>query len=332
MAPSIGLDVLIAVAPIVSSTPAVARATPPAWPLALLAAAAAVVLLAVLLRDVDAAALWHALASLPAWAWCAATLGLLGSYALRALRLKAEWGRRAGVRFHDCLQLMLMHNAAINLLPLRAGEASYALLIHGRWKVPLRQAAGSLLWLRLQDMAVLAALAIALLLPLPAPVGATLALSVVVLGATLLPSLGETLRGWLVRALHRPAPRLAQWLAPRPCGTRDERVLGWLCTAGNWALKLLVIGLLLAALSGTHALQGLRGALAGELAAVLPLQGPAGLGNYEAAVWATGALFGAADLPRLAAAALVVHLFSLALSVLSAAVLLPLLRKRGSTA
>ena len=42
---------------------------------------------------------------------------------------------------------------------------------------------------------------------------------------------------------------------------------------------------MLSNLTGLESLQTVRGALTGELSALLPLTGPAGLGTYEAGVW-----------------------------------------------
>ena len=65
--------------------------------------------------------------------WAVSLAGLFASYALRAERLKREWGswftaQRQPERapgFVPCLALFLTHNAAIVVLPMRAGEAGY---------------------------------------------------------------------------------------------------------------------------------------------------------------------------------------------------------------
>ena len=72
------------------------------------------------------------------------------------------------------------------------------------------------------------------------------------------------------------------------------------------------------ALADLPASLALRAALGGELAGVQPLQGPAGLGTYEAGVWlASGAQAG--EQARVVAAALAVHAFSLAVALGAAA-------------
>ena len=74
-------------------------------------------------------------------------------------------------------------------------------------------------------------------------------------------------------------------------------------------------------------LAALAGALGGELAAVLPVQGPAGLGTYEAGVWAgvQSQAPGTFDNAALLGAALAVH--ALGVVVALAAGLLALTRR-----
>lgn len=245
-------------------------------------------LLAWLLRHVDWAELRRAGAAVPVWTWTVCIAGLLASYALRALRLRTEWQPRVGATFGECLHLMLVHNAAVNLLPFRAGEAGYPWLLHRRWGVPVAQAAASLLKLRLQDAAVLGWLAVLCL----APLGRLALIAVAVLG----------LAGFVAGGALRRGRRLA-----------------WGCAIANWPVKLLAIGLLLSTLAGLPVTGGVRGAAGGEVASVLPLQGPAGLGTYEAAVWASVALFHRETMGRVAGAALVVHFFNLCVGLLAAA-------------
>jgi|KBSSwiStaDraftv2_1062776.scaffolds.fasta_scaffold03865_15 uncharacterized membrane protein YbhN (UPF0104 family) len=285
-----------------------------------LGALLAVVLLAALLRHADLAALRAAAAALPLWAWLAAALGLLASYALRALRLQAEWGPRVGARFGDCLHLMLLHNAAVNLLPMRAGEAGYPWLLRRRFGVAIVDSSASLLRLRLQDLLLLGALALALFVPNGVPLAiaaVAAAITVWVAGARVLAdaAVPQATDG-RVAGLLRTALRAL--LAPAASAAAAR--WGWACAAANWSVKIVALGGLLATLAGVSLVSGLRGALGGELAAVLPLQGPAGLGTYEGGVWAAVALHDRSALTQLGIAALAVHLFVLVVSLAAAAV------------
>jgi hypothetical protein len=308
-------------------TPVAARPPWVRWMRLLLASALGLGLLAWLLRQFDWAALGHAFRATPGWVWALSLAGLWLSYALRAERLRREWGswfaadaqRGRGPGFRACLGLFLTHNAAIVVLPLRAGEAGYPILMQRRFGVPLAESLKSLLWLRLQDAAVLATLAALWLPPLQAPARAGWAALVA--------------GGWLAvllfcpRMLAAAAVRVpavgrfqASWLAHR-----NDR-LGWGLCAANWVVKLAVFALLLRALAPLDFSAALRGALGGELASVLPLQGPAGLGTYEAGVWAAAMLDRGVGLDAtagVAAGALALHAFALVVALASAAMIWP---------
>jgi hypothetical protein len=252
--------------------------------------------------------------------WLAAGVALLSGHALRALRLRSEWACEHAPRLGECLRVTLLHGAAVNLMPMRVGEAGYPLLLNRRWGVSLADATLSLLWLRVQDAVVLGAASLILLAGEPWWVRVTLALALVAMAVLLL-------------------PLIARWIAQHRTGTVASRVamavlrggrIGWLYGAANWALKLGVLGGLLVALGGLECHVGIAGALGGEVAAVLPVQPPGGLGTYEAGVW-----LGASGVARLSGlpvddrllvgAALLVHGFVIAVAVLgaSAAMLLP---------
>lgn len=84
-----------------------------------------------------------------------------------------------------------------------------------------------------------------------------------------------------------------------------------------------VVALMLQNLTGLETLQTLQGALTGELSALLPVSGPAGLGTYEVGVW-TGLGLPWSDMQSLMASVLFTHLFFLCVSLLGAAVSLVL--------
>jgi uncharacterized membrane protein YbhN (UPF0104 family) len=96
---------------------------------------------------------------------------------------------------------------------------------------------------------------------------------------------------------------------------------GWFWSAANWLVKILVVSLMLSSLTGLDTLQTVRGALTGELSALLPLTGPAGLGTYEAGVW-TGLGLSWQEMKALMGSILLIHLFFLSISLLGAVVAL----------
>jgi len=258
--------------------------------------AAGVAVLAVLVAFTPWSLLAERVAGVPWPGWVGATLGMSATYALRAGRLRAEWLwklRTLGLGYRECLQITLLHNAAINILPMRSGEASYSFLLHRRWGIGLGDATASLLWLRLQDMMVLGVLGIAILVPAPLPWRIGFAVAAIAAAALLLPA--------LVRRVHVRA----RWARARAHGAASaRRVKGWHLVAkvaaafraarggaaawgyaiSNWVLKLGIVGVLLTSLANIPAGAGFCGALGGELAGVLPLQAPAGVGTYEAGV------------------------------------------------
>ena len=260
-----------------------------------------------LLQHADPSVLWQQASRLPAWAWLAAGCALLAGHSLRALRLQREWRHLRPVGLALCLRLVLTHNAAVILMPLRSGEAGYLWLVQRHWGVGWRESGLSLLRWRLQDAAVLALLALLLMPPWSLAARVLLVLAAL----TVLAVLQQPLLAWLARRHQAGQPS-----HPRPAAA--NHLDGWLASAGNWSLKVLALGALLLALADLPASLALRAALGGELAGVQPLQGPAGLGTYEAGVWlASGAQAG--EQARVVAAALAVHAFSLAVALGAAA-------------
>lgn len=227
--------------------------------------------------------------------WLITLGGLLLSYGLRGARLQvvlnldahhAPPQRWLGLRT-DALRVILLHNAAVNLLPMRAGELSFPWLAARELRLPMSRALVCLMWMRLQDLAVLAGLGLALWPGLP-------------LFARLLGLLGLVLcwhGGWsLLRRLLASSTTDAQaatgWrgmalkLKAAMLEPAHHRPAAWGLTLANWTLKLAAGATLLSAISQISWPVAWAGALGGELAAIFPLQGPAGFGTYEAGVWA----------------------------------------------
>lgn len=292
-----------------------ARARWQVWALRLLVCVAAVALVAWLLRGLDWQRLRAAALGVPGWLWLVVMAAVVGTHALRATRLCAEWGPRIGLRFAAAWRLQVLHNAAVNTLPMRAGEAGYAWLLHRDHGVRLSESLPSLVWLRVQDALMLLAWTWLLLAPLPLGLRAVLLALAIAAAARWAPA--------VLRAMARRLPRkLAEALAARRGGIRS-----WLCSAGNWSLKLVAVAALLLPLGGLSVSAAMHGALAGELAALLPIQGPAGLGTYEAGVLG-GSLWGSREAATpaftsaLVAAALLVHALWFLTGLLAAALTL----------
>src|SRR5512140_1113703 len=139
----------------------------------------------------------------PWWAWAAAAAGLSLSYLFRGLRIHAELSRRHPVTRGQCLRVMLVHNLAVNLVPMRGGEAAYPLLVNQQLGVPVGQAVASLVWIRTQDLLLLS-LAVILFLP-GLPAWARVAL--VALGLATVLALIAWVQRFVARRGEAPAPR-----------------------------------------------------------------------------------------------------------------------------
>lgn len=226
----------------------------------------------------------RALASLPASTLVLLFAGLLLTYVLRALRVLHEFGDQTRGRFAACLKLVLTHNALVNLLPMRSGELAFPLLLQRDFGVPLARASGSLLWLRVQDAIVLAALAVVFWPGLPDWSRAAGLLLLAIGGLAMSP-----VARWLLGRVR--GGKLAAVAAALADAAQHARI-GWVWTLANWAVKLLVLSAVLAQLLDAGIGTGTAGAVGGELSALLPVQGIAGFGSYEAGVAAALALSG----------------------------------------
>ncbi|MFO7640367.1 MAG: lysylphosphatidylglycerol synthase domain-containing protein [Candidatus Competibacteraceae bacterium] len=100
---------------------------------------------------------WRTLA--PATLVLAVWLALL-SYVARAVRVYDYFLPATRGGFAVCLRLTLLHNLFNNLLPMRAGEVSFPVLMSRYFAMPLPRSLAALLWFRLMDLHALAAVAL----------------------------------------------------------------------------------------------------------------------------------------------------------------------------
>jgi len=141
---------------------------------------------------------------------------------------------------------------------------------------------------------VLGVLGIAILVPAPLPWRIGFAVAAIAAAATLLPALVRRVHVHARRSRARVhadagARRARQaWhlVAKVAAAFRAARggAAAWGFAIANWVLKLGIVALLLASLANLPLGAGFCGALGGELAGVIPLQAPAGVGTYEAGV------------------------------------------------
>ncbi len=270
----------------------------------------ALALLAWLLGDPRSLAALGGLLSLPWMVVAAVLVTQTISYLCRGGRLYSQFNPRIPLGFMGYLRVSLLHNLSVNVIPFRGGEVTLPLMLQ-RAGLPLPEAIATLVWLRVQDALVLAAMATLLWpgfsLPLRLGMLAGLVLMVWLAGKLLasgrLPLLtlldGHAKVASLCRALTR---------------VFDASLTSWSWCVMNWASKLLGLTVLLAALAGLPLPLAAGGALGGELSALLPVQGVAGFGTYEAGVVFLLHL-GQAQWEQMFAAAFAVHCFTLALAL-----------------
>ena len=250
----------------------------------------------------------------------AVVLAQMASYSLRALRIylaepripKGAWGR--------CLQLILLNNLFNLLLPARTGEASFPLLLKRWFGVGLTEGTGTLLWLRLLDLNVLAVLALLCLAPALLPQFGAFWPWLALLAAAA-PLLAPWLQGRAAAALLGRSGKLPKLLLRLLAGVpAHARQLGLdlLLTWSAWGIKLALLAQVFAALAGLPLKAALLGAIGGDLSTVLPVHTPGGFGTYEAGVMALVAPL-AAPTPALLAAAVNLHLLVLGIALAAGA-------------
>lgn len=208
-----------------------------------------------------------------------AILGLVLTYVLRGWRVCREFKQFPKMRFGAALQVVLWHNASVNLMPFRSGEAAFPWLLNRRFDISLTRATASLLWLRIQDACVVLMLGIWVLADMEMAIRIALSMGLVVIA-------------WLFAKWSRSTSSkpFSQWPWKYLNGFRQALAEsnahspeGWWVTLANWLIKLSVQAMLFVSLLQVEFQTGLAGTFGAELAAVTPLQGVAGIGSYEAA-------------------------------------------------
>jgi hypothetical protein len=250
----------------------------------------------------------------------------LGSYLCRGVRLYVYFPELLRGRLGTALRLSVLHNFANNLLPMRAGEAAFPLLMKRYFGHGYMASTLSLIWIRLLDLLVIALVALgAAWLAQPNWVWPALA-ALLLAGLPISYALRQRLTRWLEGRTGRLPGLLRQVLLAMPAnGTRLLHVLLW--TVLSWASKFVAFTVILRHFLEAELWQAWVGIVGAELSSVLPFHGVAGAGSYElamvAAIVPTGisaeaALQGAVNL----------HLFLLGVTLLLGPLALLLPRDR----
>jgi uncharacterized membrane protein YbhN (UPF0104 family) len=250
---------------------------------------------------------------------------LLASYLARSARLFVYLSTEIPAQFVQCVRIILQHNLFINILPLRAGEASFPLLIKRHFGIPLSRSAGTLFSFRVADLIVLSILgliSIATGLQLGDQADTATKLLFILLSTIFL----------MLFALYKFG-RAIPWInhywdcfkAGLPTGPRVIFVLlFW--TFLTWSTKLLAYASIILAFLHIDTPIALLCALSGELASSIPIHTPAAFGTFESGVVAV-LLPAGINIESALTVAINLHLFILSITIIFAG-LGELLRRR----
>jgi uncharacterized membrane protein YbhN (UPF0104 family) len=261
---------------------------------------------------------------------------LVGTYVIRTHRMHDYFPRETKGQFLRLFRVTQVHNLLNIMLPFRAGETSFPILMRSEFGVPLAHGTAALLVLRLLDLhALLAAAGLGLV------VGSSQPYRVAVLWALflLLPLLIFHFKRPLVQAVKsRVSGRLGRIVGELDDGLPADLsafIRAWLLTVLNWGVKVLVLAWLLGLMGVLPVTAMFGGALGGELSSVLPVHAPAGVGTYPAGITAGAAAFGAgrdaATLDLLAKASINAHLLIVVSALVGTGLSLLLPSKDGSS-
>ncbi|WFU48482.1 lysylphosphatidylglycerol synthase transmembrane domain-containing protein [Sinorhizobium terangae] len=267
------------------------------------------------------------------WSVLAALVLLISTYFIRCVRIYDYFPEQTRGRFLPLFRVTQVHNLLNIMLPFRAGETSFPLLMRSEFGVPLVHGTSALLVMRLLDLhALLTVAAIGLVIDMSDALIAWLAWTL----AFLSPLAFFLLKGKVLTLARSKAPaKLATVLDEVEAGLPDNVpafLRAWAMTMLNWGVKVVVLAWVLAIMGVAPLAACFGGALGGELSSVLPVHAPAGVGTYPAAIAAGAISFGApgnrAALELLGRASVNAHLLVI-VSAVAGTMLSLLLRRRS---
>jgi len=263
----------------------------------------------------DLIAPWRAI---DPFALAVALLLMLASYLLRTLRVTRYFRARLAGHFWATFRLSSWHNLMNNLLPMRSGEVAFPLLMRRYFGLSPLNSVPVLFWFRLLDLQVVVIVALLAGGSALGLGGAWLGLrGALVFAPFVAYLLRRPLRNRLARVERGLGPRLVDILDSLPDSPRlFLGTLWW--TWANWLVKLCALGWVLAALAPVGFVEGVLGAIGGDLTTVLPVHAPGGFGTYEAGVAVALAPFVEGG-RELLAAGVNLHLFVLGSAIVVAA-------------
>lgn len=225
-----------------------------------------------------------------------AALGLLiSTYFVRCYRIYDYFPEQTAGQFLSLFRVTQVHNLLNIMLPFRAGETSFPLLMRAEFGVPLLRGTSALLVMRLLDLhALLTVAAVGLVIGRANQMVAWLVWTL----AFVAPLAFFLLKAKILRWLRRVAPAKFMHHVDEIEAGLPANIPAFLrasaMTILNWGVKVAVLAWVLAIMGVAPLAAAFGGALGGELSSVLPVHAPAGVGTYAAAIVAGAVSFGAA--------------------------------------
>lgn len=254
-------------------------------------------------------------------------LGLLGlcflSYLLRTIRIYDYFHARLKGHFLLTLRLSVLHNTANNLLPMRAGEAAFPILMRRYFGQGMVESLLSLLWIRVLDLHLLLGMALLVLWQRQLQWQWLLLLLGWMAGLLLIYPVRRPLLGWLTGRESKPWRLMQRLLISLP-ESQGQFLRIYLWTLLSWLAKIIAFLAVLLHFLPIPVWQGLLGVMGAELSSILPIHGVAGAGSYELAMTAVLLPLGV-DAKAAMQGAVNLHLFLLGVTLMlgCSALLLP---------
>jgi len=249
------------------------------------------------------------------------------SYWLRALRVfdyfRSHQQINQKIKLLGTFRIILLHNFFNNFIPMRAGEASFPILMQRYYSIPLSRSVPALAWFRLLDLHTL--LLLGLIIFGKYFIGTTITM-VLAIPFLLLPIFIQKFNQAALIFLSRRADNqkhkgmfsslVITTLQNFP---RDNNQFyrSWCWTLLNWLVKISVFSWVMIQFININYLVAWVGVIAGDITSVLPIHGFAGAGTYEAGVIAAMLPFGVNATDGLLGA-VNLHLFLLGATILGA--------------
>jgi uncharacterized membrane protein YbhN (UPF0104 family) len=267
-----------------------------------------------------------------------AIAALVGTQFIRTHRMHDYFPVETKGQFFRLYRVTQIHNILNIMMPFRTGETSFPLLMRAEFGVKLAHGTAALLVLRLLDLhALLAAGGLALVAGSGYRIAAIGLWSAFVLLPVLVFPFSASLLAYARARLPARFSSLVDGVAAGIPSGLTPFFRAWLLTVFNWAVKVVVLVIVLALMGVLPLAACFGGAVGGELSSVLPVHAPAGVGTYPAGIVAGAIAFGAARLGAafdlLARAAINAHLLIVvsALAATGFSLLMPLRLPAGRT-